>query len=147
VFDMYKTYLFIVNIMSLNPDRDNLSESRRSRSNEGNGYDEGRNVRAAIIRPCRQHSLTSEIIQDIANEHGINPQIAGRISLGEHLTLSDGTNDDRRRIIERARQESLNRNVDEGVRHTWDLYVVVDDLYRQDHLLRMKFIFGDSTYH
>jgi hypothetical protein len=31
------------------------------------------------------------MIQDIANEHGIDPRIAGRMSLGEHLTLRDGT--------------------------------------------------------
>ena len=101
--------------MSINPDRNNISGSRRSRSIEGDGYDEGRNVRAAILRPSRQHSLTSEMIHEIANEHGIDPQIAGRMSLGEHLTLRDGTDDARRRIIERARQESINRNVDEEV--------------------------------
>ena len=99
--------------MSINPDRNNISGSRRSRSIEGDGYDEGRNVRAAIIRPSRQHSLTSEMIHEIANEHGIDPQIAGRMSLGEHLTLRDGTENDRRRIIERARQESRNRHVGE----------------------------------
>ena len=82
--------------MSINPDRDNLSGNRRSRSNEGNGYDEDRNVRAAILRPSRQHSLTSEMIDVIASEHGIDAEIAGRMSLGEHLSLRDGKEDDRR---------------------------------------------------
>ena len=57
------------------------------------------------------------MIHNIANEHGIDPLIAGRMSLGEHLTLCDGTDGDSRQIIQRARQEYLNGNVGEGVRN------------------------------
>jgi len=54
VLYIYITYLLVVNVMSINPDRNNISGRRRSRSNEGNGHDEGRDVEPRNIRPRRQ---------------------------------------------------------------------------------------------
>ena len=117
--------------MSINPDRNNISGSRRSRSNEGNGHDEGRDVETRNIRPRRQpiqyeqpfgrqHSYTSEMIEEIANEHGIDPEIAAIMSVGEHSTLSSGSDESRRQVIQQATQRYQNEHVEEGVRHNME---------------------------
>lgn len=98
--------------MSLDPEN---SGNRRSRSNEGDGYNEEGNMRPPRRRLYRQHAYTAEEIRSIADENGVDPDLLRGMSLGQILTLSGGNPESRRQIIDAATQRFQNRIMNNGV--------------------------------
>ena len=71
----------------------------------------------------------SEVIEEIANEHGIDPEIAGIMSIGEHSTLRNGSDESRRQMIEQATQRYNEENpvqaqalTEDGIAHGRHFY-------------------------